>query len=662
LLYLSTTSVSLEPHFVHFHLKSEELQKPPDTAANCSSVSVTPSSLAAFNNSSWLLQALALAICSSVKPFNSSFFISNFLLRHVNVITTIVTNVPHVFKRNIKYLTTSRANVYNKFKLFFLGGIRIFMKFKKTLLLALPLLGVAVGGLVAFNSKSASVAEAADYSTPNRSLKVDVDGNVSATFTVSNEDFELNQGWLLCLFKNKPAYDTSTRKLVNSANLHPYSLEACEHYFFAASSEDSGEIIINWESTLADQKVAWKGTKAEGEVGHQLKDYFAEKDWHIVIGPRHFESQWGGSNPEKYPIGEGLNNIWENCDYYVGQKSALLNGADGQTYLDLTQHTGWEADEVKFAFYYWNGANNGWSDFATSVSNKDQFKHLYSAEYSLEFVPTNTIAVRFDKDVSVPSWESTHYNQTQNLDFHKYSVVVINGDDSGHEYPMANVKFSDTEKVALDHLKRNDSGKSENFNQWFPLTVGQIFDVEFEGATYSEFKIHSSLASNFDVKSVENKVKVLVDGIYALYFNTDEHSLYITTSALAEADEWSIAFLGDGCTSTKSSWDTFEEDYDDLSDEAKEILDSEEHVAHDAEVTGYIALAMQRYDFLVSNFAGFDDYIGRCDSQHFSPYQSGALVISNGENNALLIIIAVTAVSLIAFTTLLVFKKRKSIR
>lgn len=538
------------------------------------------------------------------------------------------------------------------------------MNIKKTLLLALPLLGVAVGGLVAFGSKSASVAEAADYSTPNRSLEVDANGNVRASFTVSNEEFDLNLGWLLCLFRNKPAYDTSTRKLVGSADLHPYSLEACEHYFFAASGEDSGEIIINWEGTLADQKEAWSETKAEGATGHQLKDYFDDEDWHIVIGPRHLE-EWGGDDPEKYPIGEGLNNIWENCDYYVGQKSALLNGVDGQTYLDLTQHTGWEADEVKFAFYYWNGANNGWSEFATSVSTKDQFKHLYSAEYSLDFVPTNAIAVRFDKDVSVPNWDSTHYNQTQNLDFHKYSVVVINGDNSGHEYPMANVKFSDTEKVALDHLKRNDYGNSENFNQWFPLTAGQIFDVEFEGATYSDFKIHSSLASNFDVESVENKVKVLVDGIYALYFNTDAHSLYITTSALAEADEWSIAFLGDGCASTKSktNWDKFENDYKyNLSDGAREILKSEKHVSHDAEVTGYVALAIQRYDFLVSSFAGFDDYMGRCDSQHFSPYQSEALILSNSEDNTSMLVVVVAAVSLLAFTTLLVIKKRKSVR
>lgn len=537
------------------------------------------------------------------------------------------------------------------------------MNIKKTLLLALPLLGVAVGGLVAFNSKSASVAEAADYSTPNRSLSVDANDNVSANFTVTNEDFDFTEGWLLCLFENKPAYDVDTRKIKNSDQLHPYSnVSGCEHYFFAASSEDSGEIIINWKSTLADQKVAWSETEAEGEDGYQLKDYFAEKDWHIVIGPRHQEGlkRWGGDDPEKYSIGEGLEYIWENCDYYIGQKSALLNGVDGQTYLDLSEYTNWENDNAKFGFYYFNDSNKGWScDFATSSG----FNHIYQAEYSLDFIPTKMIAVRFNSEAQTLNWNDK-WNQSANLDFYEFAVAGVSGDDNTWSYAMASVKFSDTNKVALDHLKRNTTGNSENFNQGFPLSAGQEFDIDFKNVAYSTFEIQSSLTSNFDITSVSGKVKVLVGGIYALYFNTDTHSLYITTVALAEADEWSIAFLGDGCASTKSksNWDKFEEDFDDLSDEAKEILKSEEHVAHDAEVTGFIALAMQRYDFLVSNFAGYNDYIGRCDSQHFSPYQSSALVASNGEDNTLMIVIVVTAVSLLAFTTLLVIKKRKSVR
>lgn len=526
------------------------------------------------------------------------------------------------------------------------------MNIKKTLLLALPLLGVAVGGLVAFNSKSASVAEAADYSTPNRSLSVDENGNVSANFTVTNEDFDLNHGWLLCLFRNKPAYDTSTRKLVGSADLHPYSLEACEHYFFAASSEDSGEIIINWESTLADQKEAWSKTKAEGAEGHQLKDYFDAEDWHIIIGPRHLE-EWSGTE-----IGEGFDNIWENCDYYVGQKSALLNGVDGQTYLDLTEFTSWENDGDKFAFYYWDEeGKEGWSEFATSTS----FDNIYVAQYSLGFVPAGMKAVRISSNAAVPSWEVKH-NEGKDELFEEHGVIgITDWDSSSWSYAMASVKFSATHKVALDHLKRNSAGNSENFNLGFPLLANQEFDIDFKNVTYSNFEIHSSLTSNFDTTSVSGKVKVLVGGIYALYFNTDTHSLYITTVALAEADEWAQTFLGENCSQTKSNWSSLDYSYDKLSDEVKTIFQDEEHVAHDAEVTGHVALAVQRYDFLVENFKGYNDFMNRSSYQSIQPYESiGFMDVEN--SSTIVIVICAASISALAFTTLLVIKKRKSIR
>ena len=527
------------------------------------------------------------------------------------------------------------------------------MNIKKTLLLALPLLGVAVSGLVAFGSKKASVVtEAADYSTPNRSLEVDANGNVSVNFTVTNEDFDLNHGWLLCLFRNKPAYDTSTRKLVGSADLHPYSLEACEHYFFAASSEDSGEIIINWESTLADQKEAWSKTKAEGVKGHQLKDYFAAEDWHIVIGPRHLEG-WSGTK-----IGEGLDNIWENCDYYVGQKSALLNGVDGQTYLDLSEFTSWENEGDKFAFYYWDeGDNKGWSEFATSTS----FDNIYVAQYSLGFVPAGMKAVRISSNAAVPSWEVKH-NEGKDELFEEHGVIgITDWDGSSWSYAMASVKFSATHKVALDHLKRNSAGNSENFNLGFPLLANQEFDIDFKSVTYSNFEIHSSLTSNFDTTSVSGKVKVLVGGIYALYFNTDTHSLYITTVALAEADEWAQTFLGENCSQTKSNWSSLDYSYDKLSDEVKTIFQDEEHVAHDAEVTGYVALAVQRYDFLVENFKGYNDFMNRSSYQSIQPYESiGFMDVEN--SSMIVIVICVASISALAFTTLLVIKKRKSIR
>ena len=44
-----------------------------------------------------------------------------------------------------------------------------------------------------------------------------------------------------------------------------------------------------------------------------LSQVINEQDWHIVIGPRHYNTGWGDSG-----IGAGTDGIWENCDYYVG--------------------------------------------------------------------------------------------------------------------------------------------------------------------------------------------------------------------------------------------------------------------------------------------------------------------------------------------------------
>lgn len=540
------------------------------------------------------------------------------------------------------------------------------MNIKKTLLLALPLLSVAVGGLVAFNSKSASVAEAADYSTSAKDFKLNTsDGNsVSATFTVSNSNLEM-KGWLLCLLTDKPAYDLDTRKLTGSDGLHPFGYTNCAHYFYAACTQKEGKMSITWAANAADQKVESLWNEGSSTSGTEnLAKYMTDaNDYHIVIGPRHTYSDW----PITDEIGNGKDSIWENCDYYVGRKKSLLNGVEGQNYFDFSKFQGWEANDAKFAVYYFdNNDNEGWSEFATSTS----FENIYVAQYSLDFVPTASIAVRLKSTAVTPNWGDKD-NQSDNLSFYEYGVFGVDRWKESWEtnepvwsYEMAGIKFGEENIVTLDHLKRNTAGNSENFNQFVSLAEGDEFVVSFGSTTYTTFSTYDTLTSNFKLNE-NNKIEVLEGGNYALYFDTDSHSLYITTELMAKLDEWCQSFLGADCAATIENWNTRKNEYYKsiyVYEGAEDYLCSVPHVAHDAKVEGYIAKAMQRYDFLVEYFEGFTDYIGRCDSQHFSPYQSGALVISNGEDNTSMLVIVVAAVSLLALTTLLVIKKRKSIR
>lgn len=545
------------------------------------------------------------------------------------------------------------------------------MNIKKSLLLALPLLGVAVGGLVAFNSKSASVAEAADYSSSAKDFKLNTsDNSVSATFTVSDSSLEM-KGWLLCLLADKPEYDLDTRKLNNSNNLHPFGYNNCAHYFYAACTQREGKMSITWAANAADQKYGnlWSEDGSTDETENLAKYMTDANDYHIVIGPRHRETSWATGDD----IGDGKDHIWENCDYYVGRKSSLLHGVDGQTYLDLSKYTNWEDADAKFGFYYFDDTVNpkkeAWSEGFATIS---EHAHIYQAQYSLDFVPKKMIAVRFNNTADTLRWnaydgENYVWGQSSDEVFYKYGVSGVSYENDAVQYwsyEMAGIKFGEDNIVTLDHLKRNTAGHSENFNQFVSLNEGDEFVVSFDSTTYNTYSTYDTLTSNFKLNG-NSKIEVVEGGNYALYFDTDSHSLYITTELMAKLDEWCQLFLGADCAATKSNWNSSKGEYE-VSiygyEGATEYLRSVPHVAHDAVVEGYIAKAMQRYDFLVEHFEGYTDYIGRCDSQHFSPYQSEALILSNSEDNAWMLVVVVAAVTLTAFITLLVIKKRKSIR
>ena len=152
------------------------------------------------------------------------------------------------------------------------------------------------------------------------------DGSISAEFTVSDNDLNM-KGWLLCLFTSEPTYDSSTKKLNDSNDLHPHSLGNCKHYFFTANTQRDGKLLITWSADSYNQKSNWSADgKTESE--DTLADYsLLDTEYYIVIGPRHYNSNWGGEG-----IGAGTDNYWENCDLYVGKLSEVT-----KDYVALTK-------------------------------------------------------------------------------------------------------------------------------------------------------------------------------------------------------------------------------------------------------------------------------------------------------------------------------------
>lgn len=155
------------------------------------------------------------------------------------------------------------------------------------------------------------VEENADYSFDTQNgFTVENDNSLTANFTVTSNSNDM-RGWLLCLMESQPMVG-SGNKLLDSDNAHPYSYSNCKYYFFASNTQKTGNISVTWKGDAVDEKGSQK----------TLADVISEKDWYIVIGPRHYNASWGDSG-----IGAGTNGIWENCDYYVGQASAVIPAA-----------------------------------------------------------------------------------------------------------------------------------------------------------------------------------------------------------------------------------------------------------------------------------------------------------------------------------------------
>lgn len=535
------------------------------------------------------------------------------------------------------------------------------MKLKKVLIQIVPaltlLFGAATFAVIAnHNNKEAVGTFAAEYTISNRDV-TSTEGNVSATFTCS--DSELNmRGWLLCLFDSKPIFNPASRKLESSNNIHPYTTSNCAHYFYAADTTATGAVSVTWAANAADQKEAWSATETTGAAGHTLADYLALQDWYIVIGPRHYNNEW--AKDQDPSNGEGKDGIWENCDYYVGKKSIVLGDLpSGQIYLDLTQFKGWENDDAKFAVHFFKGTTEkGWSEFAAPTGHSD----IYVASFELDFVPTNMIGVRLRNDATVPTFDKKD-NQGKDETFFEHGVIGVTDWNTTWAGGLATVDCGDR-TIVLDHYKRNGKGNSEHYNDYVELKANDEFQIGFNGNSYTTFETHTSLASTFTL--VGDKIKVSQGGTYSMYFDTNgsAEKLYITTPALAEADDWALNFLGDGCESnTIPHWGNYGDDFVDMSTDAKNLfLDVEHEPDPNKILTGYVEQAVQRYDYVLTIYGtdNYYDFMGRVKANKVTPKQSNSISIFSDETSVSAVIVVVAIASLLSITGLMFLKKKKS--
>lgn len=225
-----------------------------------------------------------------------------------------------------------------------------------------------------FNSNQIRV-DAAEYSGGGSGFSKNSDGSVSATFGVTDNNLDM-RGWLLCLYSSKPSVDSSN-KLVGSNDKHPYSDSSVIHYFFASNTQATGNINVTWAGNSGDQKQNWTASTSTGASGQTLKDYLSGSTvWHIVVGPRHYNSTWGGSG-----IGAGKDNYWENCDYYIGPTSEVFPTDDKDMTVSVTNYSGTYDGEPHSITINPTDPSSGYS-----IS----YRETSSGDYNLTQLPTYT--------------------------------------------------------------------------------------------------------------------------------------------------------------------------------------------------------------------------------------------------------------------------------
>lgn len=337
----------------------------------------------------------------------------------------------------------------------------------------------------------------------------------------------------------------------------------------------------------------------------------------------------------------------------------------GSLNFDL-RDTGWSTSESKFAVYFFDETTystkvEGWS---TMLSNVTSGKTLITIDYSLPFEPVYAILVSFNSTATTPDW-SKKVNQTSDTLFSSlsgYNSVIYDS-----EYSTYWIKSNNLAKVmsgksgqswsqvaSLSSVKLNGSNHAEYYSTSVALTTGNSFKVVHGNDDYyGYYSCHKSLESCFSGGSGSD-IYVVTGGTYAFYFDSCTKSVYITTLALAEADEWAEDFLGtsassDNCTYTKANWSTNAGTYASLDPATKALFVAEKHVDPEASTSTYLAKAVQRYDHVLkvygvydkdTNPDGYVDFMGRVSGGSLTLLHSPIVNEINNQTPVIIIIIA----------------------
>ena len=480
-------------------------------------------------------------------------------------------------------------------------------------------------------------------------------------------------------------------------------------YSCSFSKNDSGLVTMQFQQ--------YDGSTWKSEVV-PFSDTWVTFD--VYNGKLYYDSTWNAYAYDvkitKYPVVDGIaesssgnETILSNTSYNVPSRpfregyscsgwytdqactqpfnAARTFTADQNLYIKYTSGTwsgtvtvdlrdsGWANSSANYAIYFWNNTYStevkGWSNYLTGTTSG---KRLISFSYSFNFDPTHLSVVRYPTSNSASDWNKDKWanKDKQTIDTSFSEMVVIRSTETDSK-KNTNIGYARilggtsgqawSELASLNTLKLNDSNYVKYYATTVSLTSGQSFKVvDADNTYYNTYSTLSSISSNFTHTGQNNDIYVNTSGTYGLYFDSDTHSLYITTTAQATADEWAQSFLAgmvcNGSSITTDNWTTLSTSYtEELSSDAKALFLA---VPEDGNKTGtFIEQAIARYDFIIKKYktTAKPDFMGRIEAGklHVNANYMNPIIKSD---SSLIIVMASLSISLMAFGTLVFLKKK----
>lgn len=327
----------------------------------------------------------------------------------------------------------------------------------------------------------------------------------------------------------------------------------------------------------------------------------------------------------------------------------------------------WFTDGAKICAYLTDDSSNSWTSLQTTSSDT----LLYKFDYSVNFTPTKLIWVRMNPAASSGNWDQK-WNQTGDLGFVE-ATYIANGWDSPscNQWTVsARVRSSTVAefgtKTTLSKIGLNGSGNPEvsgsvtlEKDEEFKILSGDNVWSGFYGRP--EALANAISGGSMESRSDENpNIKCEVAGTYDFYFDTETKKLWITRLDIVDADGWASYFLDNvGCDSTgvalPTGWSLCASSYASLSNAAKDYV----YAGKADEEGDNLGRALARYEQALRSHPSLSHFIVNSGNTPRALAYINPSMSDFQDSNTMIIVITIAAVSALAFTTLLVLKKRK---